>query len=109
MMILDRSTLPSTAGGLLTIMLAIAFLFGLGSQTAWSQASEAPVIEWERTYGGEQTDLVLHLPVGDYHAKWLSPITGEVLKEQKISHNGGDIKLASPNYEGEIALGIVGR
>jgi len=55
-------------------------------------------------YGGDQVDLTLALPAGNYHLEWLSPITGEVVKQERLSHRGGDVTIASPNYSGEIAL-----
>lgn len=58
-------------------------------------------------YGGKQADFVLALPAGDYHLGWLSPITGNIATQLRISHAGGDLTISSPDYNGEIALRMV--
>ena len=55
-------------------------------------------------FGGTRGDLTLSLPPGRYVAQWVDPLTGPMDREQTLSHHGGDVVLASPAYEHDIAL-----
>ncbi|HEY0455060.1 MAG TPA: cellulase family glycosylhydrolase [Verrucomicrobiae bacterium] len=57
-------------------------------------------------FGGESARLVLELPEGNYNVEWISPITGTVLKKEKLKHKGGEASLESPAYNPDIALRI---
>jgi len=59
--------------------------------------------------GGTKTDLVLDLPKGAYRAEWVNTLTGKVDKREAFQHGGGATTLASPKYDGEIAVGVVGK
>ena len=57
--------------------------------------------------GGKQVNPEFNLPKGDYTLEWLNPLTGKVLKKEKLNHLGGKVKLSSPIYEEDIALKII--
>lgn len=59
--------------------------------------------------GGRRADLVLDLPKGTYTAEWVDSRTGEVAKRERFDHGGGKRTVASPDYNGEIALRILAR
>lgn len=57
--------------------------------------------------GGQQVNPELNLPKGDYSLQWLNPLSGMMVKKEKLSHAGGKVTLASPVYEEDIALKII--
>jgi len=57
--------------------------------------------------GGTKADLRLDLPNGAYTAEWVNTLTGKVDKRETFEHGGGDQTLASPPYDGEMALRVV--
>ncbi len=59
--------------------------------------------------GGSQVNLMLDIPAGDYRAEWLNPHTGAIDRAQDVSHDGGNLTLASPPYSEDIALRLVRR
>jgi len=59
--------------------------------------------------GGNRADLSLNLPAGRYRAEWVNPRTGAVDKAEDLDHKGGKAVLASPGYEGDVALRVVAR
>ena len=59
--------------------------------------------------GGSQVNLMLDIPAGDYRAEWLNPHTGAIDRAQDLSHDGGNLTLASPPYSEDIALRLVRR
>jgi len=56
--------------------------------------------------GGTQANLKLELPAGTYTVEWIDTKTGGVAKRETISHAGGIVTIASPEYSGDIALRI---
>jgi hypothetical protein len=56
--------------------------------------------------GGQEVRLKLKLPVGRYRAEWLHPRTGETEAGVDLTVAAETIDLASPRYDGEIALAI---
>lgn len=56
--------------------------------------------------GGKQVLPEFELPAGEYLAEWLNPMSCTSLGTTKISHKGGLISLASPEYEEDIAVKI---
>jgi hypothetical protein len=59
--------------------------------------------------GGSQVNLMLDIPAGDYRAEWLNLLTGAIDRAQDLSHDGGNLTLASPPYSEDIALRLVRR
>lgn len=57
--------------------------------------------------GGEQAELVLDLPAGDYRAEWVNTKTGKCDKSEDFQHRGGDKMLKSPLYAEDIALRLM--
>ncbi len=57
--------------------------------------------------GGNQAELVVDLPSGDYRAEWVNTKTGKVDQAEDFSHRAGDKTLASPTYAEDIALRIM--
>lgn len=55
---------------------------------------------------GEQADLALQLPAGQYVAQWLNTQSGKVDKQEPFRHEGGERVLQSPRYEEDIALSV---
>ncbi|MGI6455762.1 MAG: DUF6298 domain-containing protein [bacterium] len=56
--------------------------------------------------GGNQTEIVLEIPEGEYSVEWVNTKTGEIDKSEAFSHSGGDKPLVSPVYQEDIALRI---
>lgn len=58
-------------------------------------------------YGGSQCDLQLYLPPGRYEATWLNTVSFGIDKQELFDHEGEVKVLASPGYNGDIALKII--
>ncbi len=58
-------------------------------------------------HGGSQCDLQMYLPPGTYEATWLNPVSFGIEKAEVFDHEGNVKTLASPEYDGDIALKIV--
>ena len=56
--------------------------------------------------GGNKIGLKLDLPAGKYAARWLDPVSGKILAIESIESQAGAATVQSPQYAGEIALGI---
>lgn len=54
--------------------------------------------------GVYQENLVLIIPAGTYHAEWVEPASGSVLRAEKIIHGGGNCTLTTPPYKVDLAL-----
>lgn len=59
--------------------------------------------------GGTRAELMLDAPEGRYVAEWVNPRTGETDRSPVLNHKGGELALASPPYEEDIALRLVRR
>ena len=57
--------------------------------------------------GGKQINTTLKLPAGKYAVSWMDPVTGAYSKEEALKHKGGNVVVASPPFEFDIALRIV--
>ena len=57
--------------------------------------------------GGKQATLELDVPPGQYQTEWLNTCTGAVEASRKIAHNGGNLKVSSPDYTEDIALRLI--
>lgn len=55
---------------------------------------------------GTKVDLILDIPKGNYKIEWLNTITGIIESKTTVDHQGGEIKLTSPDYMEDIALRI---
>jgi hypothetical protein len=53
---------------------------------------------------GHEARLSLEIGAGRYRAEWINPRTGTLEKAQDLSHDGGNLTLASPTYQEDIAL-----
>jgi hypothetical protein len=58
-------------------------------------------------YGGSRCDLQLYMPPGRYEATWLNTVSFEAVKSEVLDHEGEVITVASPEYDGDIALKII--
>ena len=56
--------------------------------------------------GTYQARLLLALPAGSYHAAWVLPESGAVVKMESFRHAGGNRMLRAPRYTIDIALRI---
>ncbi|MHB0999180.1 MAG: cellulase family glycosylhydrolase [Armatimonadota bacterium] len=57
--------------------------------------------------GGQQANLTLDLPKGQYRAEWINTLNGKTDKKESFTHSGGDRQFSSPDYPpGDIALRI---
>jgi hypothetical protein len=54
--------------------------------------------------GDGRTVLGLDLPKGDWREEWIDTRTGAIAKRGPFAHKGGRRELASPPYEGDVAL-----
>ena len=50
--------------------------------------------------------LTVDLPAGNYSAQWLSPLSGEIKKTDRVAHSGGAVELRSPRFDNDIALSL---
>lgn len=55
---------------------------------------------------GRGLQLALDLPQGNYRAEWMNTLTGKIDRRENVRHQGGQITLASPVYEQDVALRI---
>lgn len=53
-----------------------------------------------------RAQLSLTLPAGEYWAAWVDPLNGEVIENTRFEHAGGEAKLASPEFNLDIALQV---
>jgi len=58
------------------------------------------------TPGNYQENLVLHLPAGSYQAEWVEAATGEVVRTEKLTFDGGDRTVQTPAHTVDIALRV---
>ena len=56
---------------------------------------------------GDQMNLSIALPAGDYAVEWMDPVTGAYKKKDSLKHAGGIAKITSPPTTFDIALKIV--
>lgn len=63
-------------------------------------------LAYEVAPGDYAAALEVELPGGGYSCQWVSPETGEVLRQETLAHGGGEARLSSPRYHVDIALGI---
>jgi hypothetical protein len=56
--------------------------------------------------GGKQVSPELQLPQGTYSLQWINPQNGKVAKKEKLNHQGGKVKVVSPEFEEDIAIKI---
>jgi hypothetical protein len=57
--------------------------------------------------GGEEdplAELILTLDQENYHAEWISPALGTVLRSEKVKFVPGETVFVSPTFQGDIAL-----
>jgi hypothetical protein len=85
---------------------------GNNLQSSWQRRIDPQV---NFTWGGkppfplgsaELTALEVDLPAGTYRAEWVDPLTGQILKGERLEHLGGTAKLASPKFNDDVALRI---
>lgn len=55
---------------------------------------------------GAPGPIGLTLPGGDYSVAWLDPVSGRELGAEKLNHAGGELRLAPPEYDFDIAAHI---
>jgi hypothetical protein len=53
------------------------------------------------------TTLLLDASAGRYQIDWLNPRTGESARDAAIDHNGGPLKLTTPEYTEDLAMKMV--
>jgi hypothetical protein len=58
-------------------------------------------------YGGPEAKMSLALPGGKFQADWISPLTGKILKSEKLVAKGAETELVSPKFETDVALRIM--
>jgi hypothetical protein len=56
---------------------------------------------------GDQMNLSITLPAGDYVVEWMDPVTGAYKKKDSLKHAGGIAKITSPPSTFDIALKVV--
>lgn len=57
--------------------------------------------------GGNQANLVVEIPAGNYRAEWVNTKNGRIDQRENFSHGGGPRTLVSPSYSEDIALRIL--
>jgi hypothetical protein len=56
--------------------------------------------------GNYREKPVLNIAPGTYHAQWVDPATGNVIKTEHFSHDGGERSMETPVYHIDIVLKI---
>ncbi|TWU35992.1 cellulase family glycosylhydrolase [Novipirellula artificiosorum] len=51
--------------------------------------------------------VVVELPEGSFRAEWVNTKTGEIDKDERFAHPGGDKTLTSPRFSNDVAVRIV--
>ncbi len=54
-----------------------------------------------------EAKVTVDLPAGDYLATWLDPVSGEVVRTERLQHKSGLRELRSPQFDNDVALSIV--
>jgi hypothetical protein len=57
-------------------------------------------------FGSHQLNFTLNIPAGQYKAEWLDPVTGKILKNERVKSNG-KVSVTSPRYTEDIALRVL--
>lgn len=57
-------------------------------------------------FGGPEAKLSLALPAGKYKAEWVSPVTGDVVRNEMVTASGAPTEVQSPKFEPDVALRI---
>jgi hypothetical protein len=57
--------------------------------------------------GNYREDLTFNLIPGTYKAEWIDPSTGNIIRNDEFSHEGGNRIFATPRYTTDIALKII--
>ena len=57
--------------------------------------------------GGQQVQLELNLPKGNYSLEWMNPLSGKSEKKIELNHAGGKAKFDSPAYSEDFSLRIL--
>jgi hypothetical protein len=66
-----------------------------------------PVKKGEATPTRKETvTLRLALPAGKYHAEWVDPSSGKVVKEETFTHEDGERELASAKFAEDVAMRV---
>jgi hypothetical protein len=55
-------------------------------------------------FGGPEARLELALPKGNYAAEWLDPVSGKMLKSDRVEATGATTVLPSPRFTTDVAL-----
>ncbi|HEX5483298.1 MAG TPA: hypothetical protein VFZ08_11805 [Terriglobia bacterium] len=58
------------------------------------------------TPGWYRDRLDLSLPPGDYHADWIDPASGAVIRSENLHHRAGNWTVLTPAYNIDIALRV---
>ena len=56
--------------------------------------------------GGNEANLIVELPKGNYRAEWVHTKTGKIDKAETFQHDNGNRTLSSSKYVDDIALRI---
>ena len=57
--------------------------------------------------GSYRDTVILNaIPPGEYRLEWIVPATGAVARKDSIGWAGGDLKVTTPVYSIDIALGM---
>lgn len=72
---------------------------------AWALAEEGRAYAIY-VHGGDQVNLRVTLPEGNYRVEWLDTKSGEYTPAETLTHPGGDATLTSPPYDTDVALSI---
>ena len=54
-------------------------------------------------------ELELALPEGDYAVEWISTLTGQVVKSERLDHCNAVATLTSPPFTADVALRVTPR
>jgi hypothetical protein len=61
---------------------------------------------YEPDPGDHHDTLSLELPQGRWTLRWVDPITGKAVREERVAHAGGRKAVTTPAYRVDIALEI---
>jgi len=57
-------------------------------------------------FGKASGEMTLALPKGPYAVRWTDVLTGAAIQSRTLDHQGGNARLALPNYAEDVALSL---
>jgi len=81
---------------------------GVAAQALVEPGKQYAVYLYRPEPGGPDApaELTLDVPAGRYAVAWTGPLTGGQVAEETVTHEGGTLRLTSPPFADDVALGV---